>query len=60
VDLEIAPARTFRPPAGTPVILRQLIGLGALSISAIVPLLVARAILGVIITLFLETATKAR
>jgi hypothetical protein len=60
LDLEIASAGTFRPPAGTAVILRQLMGLGALAISAIVPLLAARAILGAIITLFLETATKAK
>jgi hypothetical protein len=37
----------------------QLIGLGALAISAIVPLLAARALLGAILAL-LETATKAK
>ena len=42
------------------MILRQLIGLGALAISAVVPLLAARAILGAIVTLFLEPATKAK
>ena len=60
VDLEIVPAGTFRLPAVTAMILRQLIGLGALSIGVMVPLLVARVILGAIITLFLENATKAK
>jgi hypothetical protein len=57
VDLEIAPSRTSGPPAGTVVILHQLIGLCVLAIGAIVPLLAARAILGVIV-LFLVAATK--
>ncbi len=60
MDLEITPANTFRPPAGTAVILRQLIGLGVLSIGgAIVPLLAARAILGAILTFLVQAATKA-
>jgi hypothetical protein len=58
VDREIAPAGAFRLPAGSAVILRQVIGLAALSISTIVPLVAARAILGAIIRLFLETAAK--
>jgi hypothetical protein len=40
------------------MILRQLIGLGALTISTIVPLLAARAILGAFFRLFLEGAPK--
>ncbi len=40
------------------MILRQVIGLGALSLSTVVPLIAARAILGVIIRLFLAGATK--
>ena len=58
VDLEIESARTLRSPAGTAVIMRQLIGLGVLSISAILPLVAARAILGAIVTLFLGTTPK--
>jgi hypothetical protein len=58
VDLEIAPAGPFGRPAGAAVILRQLIGLGALTVSTLVPLVAARAILGAIIRLFLETAAK--
>jgi hypothetical protein len=55
----MAPTGTFRPPAGTAVIPGQLIGLGALAISAIVPLLVARVILGAIIALLPKTVAKA-
>ena len=59
VDLEIAPGGTFRPPAGTAVISGQLIGLGVLAISAIVPLLAARVILGAIVALLPKTVAKA-
>jgi hypothetical protein len=40
-----------RPPGDPAVILRQMIGIGALTISAVVPLCTARAILGVIVAL---------
>jgi hypothetical protein len=54
LDLETACAWRFRTPADTPVIVGQLISFAALSISAIVPLWTARAVLGVIVRLFLE------
>ena len=40
-----------RPPGDPSMILRQVIGLGALTISAVVPLWTARAVLGVIVAL---------
>jgi hypothetical protein len=58
VDCEIAPAGPGSAAAGTIVILRQLIGLGALSLSTVVPLLAARAVLGVIFRFLLESAAK--
>ena len=59
MDLQIAPTGTFRTPAGTAVISGQLIGLGALAISAVVPLLAARVILGAIVALLPKTVAKA-
>jgi hypothetical protein len=58
LDHEPAHAWRFRPPADTPVIVRQVIGLVALSVSAIVPLWTARAVLGLIVRLFLERRIK--
>jgi len=58
VDLEIPPAGPFSAPAGAIMILRQLLGLGALSLSTVVPLIAARAVLGVIFRFLLESAAK--
>jgi hypothetical protein len=51
VDRETTPEWTFRSPGDTAVIVRQLIGLGAITICAVVPLWTARAVLGAIVTL---------
>src|SRR6185369_3554332 len=49
VDREAAPPRTVFSWRGTSMILRDLVGLAAITVSAIVPLCTARVVLGVIV-----------
>jgi hypothetical protein len=50
MDGQAAITWVFFPRRGTAVILRDLIGLAAITVSAIVPLCTARVVLGVIVS----------